>query len=135
MDDKKNDGLDEQVLANLAEALNSITDMVSKTLKEDRYYPGFREDMMDVRQRIDKVVHVLHEGNGEKPLITRMSLAEFAIEFLKENVQDLKETKADKATSENAAIVSSRITMRGYIITGVIAGATAIIVSVLDKVF
>jgi hypothetical protein len=135
MNDKKEDELDEQVLANLADALHSITDMVSKTLKEDRYYPGFREDMMDVRKRIDKVVHVLHEGNGEKPLITRMSLAEFSIESLKEDVQELKETKADKVLSESAAIVSSRITMRGYIITGVIAGATAIIVSILDKVF
>ena len=75
-------------LAAVADTMAGLLEQVSqKHENQSRDMDHFRSDLALVRDSIRHIAKVLHEGNGEKPLISRVAVIEEKIDNL-EDQQD-----------------------------------------------
>jgi hypothetical protein len=123
-----------EALATMSEAMSKVmtsNDLQAKILRmHAEISENFREDIRDVKKTLEKIIHVLHEGNGEKPLITRVALLEEKYSGIKER---LKEDQEEDSKEEEVSS-TSRITLWAATIGvgGAIIGS--IITALLQKI-
>lgn len=74
--------------------------------KEQIY--SIREGLKTATERISKIITVLHEGNGQPPLVTRVAVLE---EKVSENTQDISKlyTRVDSINVSDTALVTERM--------------------------
>ena len=128
MSDEKNTiEPDVEVLAQLAETAASLTLIMERL---GNHYDGHARDIEYVREQLGiqrdalaQIARVLHEGNGQKPLVTRVALLE----------QAFKDLEGDFAKYEAAAAEALRVSRAGRwklltaSVSGILALATAIV--------
>ena len=89
-------------LASVADTLGGLLEKVSErhdNQSKDMDY--FREDLALVRDSIRNIAKVLHEGNGEKPLISRVAVLEEKASNLEEQFDKLElRLEEGKSSSE-----------------------------------
>ena len=127
MSDDKTPSIDTIVLAQLAETATTMTSIMERM---SSHYDGhardieyIREALAHARNSIAKIARVLHEGNGEKPLVTRVYLLEQAITDLTKQFE-----KYEAATNEALrAQKAGRWKLITASVSGILALATAVV--------
>jgi len=114
--------VDEQVV----EQLTGVADTMGKLLERviDRHeghsrdLDYLREDLRVVRDAIRHIAKVLHEGNGDKPLISRVAVLEEKVHRL----EGLEENKVERGRIEK----KGKYALYTALITGILGFATAL---------
>ena len=122
-DDPTKISVDEQVveqLTGVADAMGQLLERVmSRHEGHARDLDYLRDDLKLVREAIRHIAKVLHEGNGDKPLISRVAVPEEKVYRLEGDEQDEKErAKIEK---------KGRYALYTALATGVLGLATAIV--------
>jgi hypothetical protein len=102
----------------------------------------FQGDLSLIRDSIIRIAKILHEGNGEKPLTSRVSILEKAAELYQKNLEDTEEwmtTRLNRLEEREeartrAAIEAINIGKAGRwkLIAAVITGMAALATSLLS---
>ena len=91
--------IDEQVVEQLTHVADSMTTMLEKLMETQRGQSTdldyFKLDLKQVRDSIKSIAKVLHEGNGEKPLLARVAIIEVQIADLVSDVAKLQTHEED----------------------------------------
>ena len=115
--------VEEHVVQQLAETAGVMTHMLERMLEthevQSKDIEYFRADLVLVRDAIAKIAKILHEGNGQKPLITRVAVLETQAEYLLEQAKERAESKATSTKGKYALAVA--------VVTGVCALAAQVI--------
>lgn len=110
-------GLEEQIISQMAGIVEQMSRMLEQLLARQDEHSGsllelkreFTENLREIRERVARLVKVLHEGNGERPLMTRVILNEREITDLKEwreSLERVEETKKKGRWQLTVAVVS-----------------------------
>lgn len=115
--------VDEQVVEQLTEVADTLGQLLERVVDRHeghvRDLDYLRDDLKTVREAIRHIAKVLHEGNGDKPLISRVAV-------LEEKVHNLEED--DKEREERLKIErKGKYALYTALATGVLGLATAII--------
>ena len=98
-DEKARIHVDEQVIEQLANTVRLLTAMLERILEtrkdQSKEMEVFRDNLKLVRDSIARIAVVLHEGNGERPLVTRVAVLEEQVDGLDEKVDRNKEDISD----------------------------------------
>jgi len=102
--DNKHVVIDQQVVEQLTHVADTMTSMLATMMEaqegQSKGLDHFREDLKDVRNAIRRIAKVLHEGNGEKPLIARVAVLETRVTELRHDVSRLEKHEEDRQMSE-----------------------------------
>ncbi len=84
----------EESLAQIAAAIATLSNLVSRsfTISEYNGLEAIRQDMAGLRERLFHLIKVIHEGNGERAVMTRIALLEAWAENTKKDIDELTET-------------------------------------------
>jgi len=127
MDAKSN----EELVAQLASAVELTTGMLKRMLShhsvQREELETFREDFKRLRDRISRIVQVLHEGNGERPLLTRVAILEEKVEGIEKDIETMLEAKRSAQVTKNI-----RVRGRWELLVAVISAIAAISVGLLS---
>jgi hypothetical protein len=119
--------VDEQVVQQLAETAQVMTGMLERMLEthevQSKDMEHFREDLCLVRDAIARIARVLHEGNGQKPLIARVAVLEERVSSLLKEIS----RKAEEKTAARIVSKKGKYALGVAIITGVTALATQLV--------
>ena len=121
--------VDEQVVEQLNKVADTMAAMLSTLLEsqegQSRDLDHFREDLKEVHGAIRRIAKVLHEGNGEKPLIARVATIENQIIELRRDLERLEVSDSDRLSQEKEA---ERVGRKGkYTVTVALISAVAAI--------
>lgn len=126
--------VDDAVVHQLAEIAESMSSMVGRMLDsqavQTKDIDYFREELRIVRDAIRRIAKVLHEGNGERPLISRVAVLENQIVNLTEDINTLQQHEERRLEEERELKQierRGRNVVVGAIVSGVFALATSII--------
>jgi len=128
---KAGDEIVVQRLADIVEQLTKILqqvvaekdELVGEKREHDENIKYLREDLCLVRASVARVITVLHEGNGQKPLITRVAL-------LEERQEERKEAERQAAGKE---LVKTK--GKWAVRTAIVAGVLSLAATILTKFF
>ena len=122
-DDNKHVQVDEQVVEQLTQVAEALGGLLSRVMDRHeghtRDLDYLREDLKVVRDAIRRIAKVLHEGNGDKPLIARTAI-------LEEKVSNLE---ADALRQEEHQTIAKKGKYALYtaMATGILGLATSVI--------
>lgn len=126
--------IDEHIVQQLAETAAVMTAMLERMAETHEVQSSdlghFRDDLVIVRNAISRVAKVLHEGNGDKPLITRVAVMEEKIAQLETAVEKLEEhnEEQEKSKKENRlAGLRGKYAVTTALISGIVALAIAVV--------
>ncbi len=140
----------DRILEKLTAAVGNTSEMMSRLLaaneghaREARHAAevseNLREEIRGVKRSLEKIVHVLHEGNGQKPLISRVDILETKMNtILDDKLVELAQALKDKSKNEDdkkLANVSANITGSWAFKGALLAAFVAIITTLLAKWF
>jgi hypothetical protein len=109
MSEDDNIKVDEEVVEHLTEVAGTMAKLLDQVMERHDHQTKdmdyFRADLALVRDSIRHIAKVLHEGNGEKPLIARVAILETHFEHLDECRKtmelELREKQKDEDEKEN----------------------------------
>lgn len=105
MSNDDNINVDEEVVEHLTEVAGTMAKLLDQVMERHDHQTKdmdyFRADLALVRDSIRHIAKVLHEGNGEKPLIARVAILETQIEHLDESIKRVELDAHDKEKSED----------------------------------
>lgn len=126
--------IDNKVIEQLTNVADQMTKLVGKMAeKHDSHsesFINFKHELQQVRDSLRKITKILMEGNGEKPLISRVDVLETLV---KELSSDLKFLENEAAAKEKAALEGENIRNKGRyalwvaVLSGLSGLATAIL--------
>lgn len=100
MNDKEHVTLDQQVVPQLAEVAVVMTSMLGRLMETHESQAIFgkdveylRNDLRATRDIVAKIARVLHEGNGQKPLVSRVAVLEERADEMKGDFTKIEENK------------------------------------------
>ncbi len=126
----------DDVLEKLTEAVADTTDMMGRVLQANEDHArlarassemaaNFREEIRSVKHSLEKIIHVLHEGNGQKPLISRVDILETKVDnILTEKLVTLTNQLNDKSNDSkknNDANITGAWYFKGAMLTAIVA--------------
>ena len=133
--------VDEEVvgqLTNVADAMAKLLDKVmAQYSNQTNDMDHFRSDLALVRDSIRHIAKVLHEGNGERPLIARVAVLEEKSDNMEKIIDDIDEDvkrielyahEADRIESEKENIDKKG---KWGVVAALFAGGTALIVEIV----
>jgi hypothetical protein len=129
VNDKERLTPDDEVLQRLAEIVGDLTNILQGLATENtrltderksqsRDLEYFRKDLGYVRDAVARVVRVLHEGNGQRPLVTRVAVMEEKVDGLEEGARESKKKEIVDAKGKWA--------LRVALVSGLLALATSL---------
>jgi len=132
--DPPNIEVDEQVIEQLTSIADTMTDMVGRMMDTHEVQSSdmkhFKEEISHVREALQRVVKVLMEGNGERPLIARVATLEAqmlnAIDDV-DTLQKREERRLINEVEEQKIDKKGKYAIRAAVISGFIALATSVI--------
>jgi prefoldin subunit 5 len=121
--------VDEQVVEQLTGVADTMAKLLDQVMErhenQTKDMDHFRDDLALVRDSIRHIAKVLHEGNGERPLIARVAVLEEQVENLDENLKrvELYIHEANRQKSE-----MDNIDKKGKwgLVAALVTGATAL---------
>ena len=123
--------VDEEVVEQLTGVADTMAKLLDQVMESHTHQTKdmdyFRTDLGLVRDSIRHIAKVLHEGNGEKPLIARVAILEIQIGHLDEGLKkiELEMHESERLKEEKANIdKKGKWTLR----VAVVAGMSALIV-------
>lgn len=120
-----------QQLTNVADTMAKMLDTVmERHTNQSKDMDYFREDLAVVRDSIKHIAKVLHEGNGEKPLISRVAVLEKGMSVLEDDVarMELYTHEAERLENEKENIDKKG---RWGLIAAIFTGCTALGVEIV----
>ena len=126
---------DGEVVQQLAETASVMTAMLERMTETHEVQTNdleyFRDDLGLVRNAIQRIARVLHEGNGDKPLITRVAILEEKTTQIEVAVERLGIQIDDREKAEQE---DHRIGLRGKyaVATALISAVAALAVAVVS---
>ena len=122
-DDNKHVQVDEQVVEQLTQVAESLGALLARVMGRHeghtRDLDYLRDDLKVVRDAIRRIAKVLHEGNGDKPLISRTAI-------LEEKVNNL-ESYAARREEQRTIDRKGKYALYTALATGILGLATSII--------
>lgn len=92
--------IDQQVVLQLAEVASVMTSMLGRLLETHKSQTAFGKDvehlqdnLRSARDAISRIAQILHEGNGQKPLISRVAVLEEKAKSVEEDLDKIEEVK------------------------------------------
>ena len=91
--------VDKEVISQLAEVAEMMTEMVGAMVSSRQVHSQdlkhFRQELQGVRDSLRRIHRVLMEGNGQKPLISRVAVLEEKMANVEETLEDSVKQKAN----------------------------------------
>lgn len=123
--------INEQVVVQLAATITNMSTVLEAHGTQTEKLNFFREELGDVRDSLRRIVKVLLEGNGDKPLLSRTAILEAQVEHLTALVAYLKQEEDDeKKTIETNRTIARK--GKWTLAAALIAGVTGIIASIIS---
>ena len=128
-----NINVDEEVVEQLTGVADTMAKLLDQVMERHDHQTKdmdyFREDLGRIRDSIRHIAKVLHEGNGEKPLIARVAINENEIKHITGVI-----TKLELAAHEKERLEEERknIDQKGRwgLRVAVVSGITALVVEI-----
>lgn len=113
---------DEQVIEQLTDVADTMGKLLERVIDRHeghtRDLDYLRDDLKVVRDAIRHIAKVLHEGNGDKPLISRVAVLEEKVH----NLEDDQENQEERARIDR----KGKYTLYAALATGILGLATAL---------
>lgn len=112
-----------------------MTAMLSKMMEsqegQSKDLDIFRAELSEVRNSIQRIAKVLHEGNGEKPVIARLAVLETQMNEALLDIRRLEKHEEDRAKAERER---KSIDSKGKyaVIAAVVSGALALATTIIS---
>ena len=126
--------IDTEVISQLTQVADTLTAMVSQLMQSQEgqttKFNYFRESLRETRDSIRKISQVLHEGNGQRPLVARVAVLETQIAGLEDDLEELGEQLAKNAQNKEQASLAERkgrYAVAVALVTGICSLAASII--------
>ncbi len=133
--------VDEEVVQQLTEVADTMARLLDKVMAEhsnqNKDMDHFRADLALVRDSIRHIAKVLHEGNGERPLISRVAVLEEKVDNLEDDVTKVEEdvTRMELYAHETARTEDEKenINKKGKwaLIAALLTGGSALVVEIV----
>lgn len=89
------DSADNRLPEELLKSLSAVTIMIQNVLSDIKEHSTslaiLRTKLEDLTNNVNELAHVVRDGNGKGSMMTRVALAEKALEDIEEQINDLKE--------------------------------------------
>lgn len=135
MSDNEYVQVDQQVVEQLTNVADTMTAMLSKMMEsqegQSKDLDIFRAELSEVRNSIQRIAKVLHEGNGEKPVIARLAVLETQMNEALLDIRRLEKHEEDRAKAERER---KSIDSKGKyaVIAAVVSGALALATTIIS---
>lgn len=126
--------VDAQVVEQLTLVVDTMAGLLDRVSQrhdnQSQAMDHFREDLSLVRNSIRHIAKVLHEGNGEKPLISRVAVLEEKASNLEEQTDKLELCMEDERKGRD---LRKNIDKKGKyaIVVAIVTGVAGIVVEIV----
>lgn len=133
--------VDEEVVEQLTGVADTMAKLLDRVMErhtnQSNDMDHFRSDLALVRDSIRRIAKVLHEGNGERPLIARVAVLEARVDNMDNTIAGIQDRikLAELYAHEEERLENEQETIdkkgRWGVVAAVLTGGTALIVEIV----
>lgn len=131
----------DQLVEQLIDTVTSMTQTLKRVMSQHEFHRdelnAYKEEIKRIRDRVSSIVRVVHEGNGERALVTRVAVLEEKVIDLEKDVDRLFEKhrlldarKAEETKVSTAGRWQLRVALVSAVAAIIVAG-----ISLLSKLY